>query len=494
MSVDVRDFVIDKSDMSGWYRLSAQVEAMNERDRQKLERDRKEALGISEYYDKALSDKDNFTGIPQLDPNIRSLLIDAKAVVASMNKKRAGFENIQAALTPIVSQISNYQQKAAAYSAYKKEYLAQADKIKGSNTSALSSKLDKEMFSNPDGSMKNIKDVDISKFDQIAADTILKYGDEVTDDKGFAEFANQFKPTSYKAKIKETDKKGASQTKEYNITAPEWTTVDDEGKIVPRYTEAGQVDEEGNKVPHTFDFKTKEGTKTATVRMLDEQTFEHLVDSNPFIHARIQAKVKKAGFDGDLRSDIKAKNAARAIAYDELKTYAWGTTQAVQEDKAAPSPKTIIHISTGKYKDDQQKIDIWKGLQTKTNGGTLTNTESALIKKVGNDATGASEGSNAYGIRDNNGQIEVYAKDDIVIEKNPTTGKAIRTVKKGQALSVLSEEDVATYANKELGIKSKAPAVKDVQDKNKVLTFEEWKSKNKSGTFAEYMKYKNTTK
>ena len=479
-------FIIGESDATPLYRMSQQLDMIGERERARIEKQRQESVGVGKYYDAALSDKENLSGTP-LDPNIRSMLIDARGVVAAMNKKNAGFENIQAALAPMIAKINNYQQKAQQYSAYKDQYLKSVEKFKGADATLLAPKIDREMFFNEDGTLKDIEKIDINKFDEVASGTILKYGDEVTNNKGFEEFANQFKATGYNASVDEIDEKGARKKKVYNVKAPEWTTVDQQGKIVPRYTEAYTKDENGDGIPDTFNFSKDPAVKDKhAIRLLDEVTFDHLVESNPFIHARIAAKLKKSGFTGDPRTDIRAKNAARAMAYDELKAFSWGEKTEQTINKEAPAPKVNVTVKTGKD-DDVNTVDLWPEFSDNAKTGKpFTSTQAGIVRSIGNNFTGASEGANAYGVReDANGNIEVFTKTDITQEKD-AAGRPSKKIAAGTSLGTVDPVQFNAMGNQIFGIKAKAKQLK--KDQAKRLTWDEWKKANPKGTFLEFNK------
>ncbi len=328
MAVQVQDFVIPEHNYGGLHKAANTVERKNERE-QELQRQQTARKGASAtFLTNYLDPKDRLTGT-NYDPEIVKGFDDLLQEGIKLVNTGADTNMVMMALAPKVSKLNEYSTKAKLVNQRLKEQLAQIPANSGYDKGRLEQQARQAAFMDDKGQLKEIDTVD-PEVDYIT-ETIKKYPDRVTTDIGIDEFVRTSPKFTNTDIVKRTNSKGGYERKKTKVTAPAWMIVDDEGELVPRYEIALE-----NGQPQTYEFTTTDGkTKNAPIRLMDEKDFNSILSGNPAIADWVRGQVIKANPGIDINSP-QAKNAARAIMYDELKRRKPGGMEDVEEVKANP--------------------------------------------------------------------------------------------------------------------------------------------------------------
>ncbi len=349
MALSVEGFVTPEQQFGGIYKAANTIERKNEKAAELQRQQAGKKAASAQFLTNYLNPKDNLTGTnydPQIVAGFDKLLQNGMKLA----NEGADTNMILMALSPEVAKLNEYSTKAKLVNERLKQQLAQIPKNAGYDMGKLEQETRKAAFMNEDGSLKDITTIDPNI--DFLTETVRKYPDRVTTDAGIDEFARTAQKFSNTQTVKRINPKGGYEYRKSKVTSPSWMTVDDEGELVPKY----EVALEGGK-PHTFDFTTGEGTtKSAAIRLMDEQEFNSIMRGNPGVADYIKGQVQMANPQLDWNSP-QAKNAARAILYDELKRRRPGGMEDVEEVKDTPAPRVSVRVNNSTSKEPV-KIDL----------------------------------------------------------------------------------------------------------------------------------------
>lgn len=336
---DVRNFVIPESDLSGLNRVTNTYERKNVREAEVQRQQSAKKSASAAFLTNYLNPNDNLTGTPY-DPQIVKGFDELLQQGTKLASEGADTNMMMMALSPGVAKLNQYSATAKLIDKRIKDQLAQVPANAGYNRLKLEEFAKKGAFYDNEGKLKDIKSIDPSV--DYLTEAIKLHPAEVTTDAAIDEFVKTSPKFTNTQSVKRINSRGGYEMKKAEVTAPSWATVDEEGSIVPRYN----IALEGGK-PHSFNFQTGEGTtKEAEIRLMDEKDFDSLMGSNPGIADWVRGQVMRAGQGADLNSP-QAKNAARAIMYDELKRRGGGGIKDIEETKEAPAPRISIRNYSG---------------------------------------------------------------------------------------------------------------------------------------------------
>lgn len=334
MAVNPQNFIIPESDFSGAYRASDSLQKVAARkDDQKKQLQTQKATSAA-FLQNYLDPKDALTGTPY-DPMIVQGFDDLKQQGLKLAMEDGLDQNmLMMALAPSVAKLNQYSVKAKEVNARLKDQLALIPANAGYDKAKLEQLSRKQAFYDEGGQIKDITTVDPS-VDWIT-ETIKSQPDEVTSDISIDKFVKDSKMFTNVNKVKRINPKGGYETKNVEVNAPAWATVDDEGKVVPLYEIATD-----NGKPQMFNFKGKDG-KEEMIRLLEKKQYNSMISGSPEIRDWLRGQIKAAGYGTDL-SKPEAENAARAIMYSELKRRMPGGMKDIEEIKKDPAPKISIN-------------------------------------------------------------------------------------------------------------------------------------------------------
>lgn len=347
---DVRNFVIPESDLSGLNRVTNTYEIKNVREAEVQRQQSAKKSASAAFLTNYLNPNDNLTGTPY-DPQIVKGFDELLQQGTKLASEGADTNMMMMALSPGVAKLNQYSATAKLIDKRIKDQLAQVPANAGYNRLKLEEFAKKGAFYDSEGKLKDIKSIDPSV--DYLTEAIKLHPAEVTTDAAIDEFVKTSPKFTNTQSVKRINSRGGYEMKKAEVTAPSWATVDEEGSIVPRYN----IALEGGK-PHSFNFQTGEGTtKEAEIRLMDEKDFDSLMGSNPGIADWVRGQVMRAGQGADLNSP-QAKNAARAIMYDELKRRGGGGIKDIEETKEAPAPKISIRNYSGGGTKPSEQINL----------------------------------------------------------------------------------------------------------------------------------------
>lgn len=325
--LDLHGYVAPVDNFSGIYKNADTLERQKEKqDQINLQREgKKNAAGtfLNNYLDR----KDFLTGTVY-DPEITRQLNDAMMEGSKLAMQGADAPTLMMALGPKVNKIAEYASKAKFINQDLKAKLQQIPQNAGYDKQALENETLKTAFLDENGKLKDISTID-PQIDYLGQ-TISSKPELVTNDAGIDEFVKHSPKYVDTKDITTYTPSGAMTKKKVKVTSPDWLIpdVDQRGGVTgltPRYQTAL---ENGEPVMHNFtDEKGK--SVSAPVRLLDEGLFNSILSQNHGIADWVRGQVKRANPQIDMNS-AQAKNAARAILYDELKRRKSGGMEDVE--------------------------------------------------------------------------------------------------------------------------------------------------------------------
>lgn len=348
-NLDLRGFNSGAVDFSGLYKTgddmfrNKQLEERKEERLQKQKDDDAATLASNaKFLQNTFDPKQHLTG-SLYDPVTTKLMGDAYSQALTLAQQKVPLDQILMATQPLVSQINDYTQKATMYTAKKKEFLDQMKNVKGYDSKALSDQMDKEAFYDQDenGQLKlNVDKADPTQNYGLKA--IQDHPELVTNSSGLEDIVKTYKPSTFIGRVKRTNAKGGYEMRKTKVVAPAWTTIDDQGDVVPKF----QIAKDGDNVI-THEFTDENGKKsTEPVRLLDDKVFHSLLSSDEGMATAdwLKGELKKAGVSTDLNS-TQANHAARAILYTELKNRTPVQYDDIEDTKANPIPKVSVSVN-----------------------------------------------------------------------------------------------------------------------------------------------------
>lgn len=355
MAVDVSRFVTPEQDFEQLNRVGETLDTQKQRQLVRAEQERKDdevkrgkTAASMRFFTNYLDPKDRYTGT-YYDPKMNEYLGQALSQAYELAGKGSGESEILTAISPLINKANDYQQKAKVYSENKKQLLTSLGKKKGYNTEALSNLLDKELFEGQD-----IDKVDPYNLVNPLSNIFDKYGAEITNDEAIDELVKELPKSKSTVRVKHYNSRGGYQKSDAMVDMPNIFVQDDEEgetKFVPKYdkaTDAGEI--------IVGDFVDEKGKPVkAPVRLLEEGTFNSIIESNPAVKYRVEALVNNAIRSGKYADESgqpitldspQARNLGRALMYDILKKKARVERNVLQESKPA-QVKNVTNINVG---------------------------------------------------------------------------------------------------------------------------------------------------
>jgi hypothetical protein len=440
MSLDLRGFVTEEQDFKGLYQAGNTLERREYRNQQLTEQRNAKRAASAKFLESWLDPKDSLSGSPY-DPNIVKGYHNLLTKGAALANQGADNNMLIMALGKDVQKLAEYGQKAKIVNARLKQQLGQV-KHKGYNLSALEQEARKTAFYNPDGSLKDIAEVDPSQ--DYLTETIRLYPDKVTTDAGLDEFIKNAPKFTEDKDLTYYSETGTMNKRKKKVTATPWLRqdVDEQGRPVEGLVPDFELALEDGK-PQTYDFPDgKGGKKTAAVRMLNEKWFDSIMSGNPDVADYIRGQVKAHLPEGTSMDSLQAKNFARTILYDELKRRKAGSISDVQVVDKPSQMDFKINFPNQYYKQSSGKgggsgdgdvniNDVYGEIERKRNEnaakgfkGTRMNSLSSaaqtlLISQAKNLRPDLEIGNNNVYIKDNKeGQMALFRVVDE--KKGPT--------------------------------------------------------------------------
>lgn len=438
---DVKDFIIPESNFGGVHRAADSLERKSYRDSQEKSNQAAKKATSAAFLSNYLNPKDNLTGTAY-DPEIVKGFDELMQQGIKLATEGADQNMMMMALAPGVAKLNQYSTSAKLVNQRVKEQLANIPANAGYDKQKLEELAKRVAFYGEDGKLKDISTLD-PQTDWLS-EVIKRHPDQVTTDAAIDEFVKSSPKYTNTKKVKRINSKGGYELKNAKVTAPSWAVVDDEGNIVPRFDIAL---EDGQ--PQTYDFNGK----VAPIRLMNEKDFDSLMSSNPGIADWVRGQLMRTGQGTNLATP-QAKNAARAIMYDELKRRGGGGIEDIEETKANPAPRITINNSSGSSKGDLTINDVYGSIDEKTNDprrphksvpiNELSEEEGAIVLKIardreGNDITQA----DIFVRKDSDNVIRIYGVDGRVVAPLSRTGTNIKTQP-----SVKEKREVIKQGNK----------------------------------------------
>lgn len=363
-NLDLRGFNSGDVDFSGLYKVGDDLrynkqlqERKDERLQEQKDKDEATLASNAKFLQNTFDPKQHLTG-SLYDPVTTQLMSKAYGQALQLAQQKVPLDQILMATQPLVNKINDYTQKATMYTANKKEFLDQMKGVKGYDAKALSDEMDKAAFYDQDPATGQLT-LNVDKADptnNYGLDVIKNSPDKVTNSSGLEDMVKTYKPSTFIDRVKRTNAKGGYEMRKTKVVAPAWTTIDDNGDVVPKFQIAKDGD---NVITHPF-VDDKGNVKNEPVRLLDNATFHSLLSSDEGMATAdwLKGELKKAGVSTDLNS-TQANHAARAILYTELKNRTPIQYDDIEDTKANPIPRINVNVNNGNQ--PQKVIDLYNG-------------------------------------------------------------------------------------------------------------------------------------
>lgn len=405
MAVDVSDFIVQQPSWGGLYKAAESMERRQlkkeQMDQQSLARKQASATFLKSYLDPKA-----FGSGTAYDPLIIDGLQQAMQQGADLASKGVDTPTIMMALGPQVSKVADYSTRAKAVSKAIDDQIKQLkdQKVLGYNFGALKEEAIRNAFY--DTAEDGTTTINPEKADPSVnwlAKAVESAPEKVTDPQAWNVYAQKSPAGSTLTDITRYSPKGEMTREKVNIKGqnyliPEYDDKGDFKEMVPRYETATDGSD-----PLIGEFLDQSGKGTkAPIRLLDEQHFDALppglIDNikgqlKPVLSQYEKETGNKIGFD-----DPRAKNVARAIAYDELNNPARKAIIMQQtEVQGKPSPAQINlqiqsspeYLETERKKAaarkqgrldvaDEEKLSDYKVTTVETIGNIFNNDEETL--------------------------------------------------------------------------------------------------------------------
>lgn len=443
MALDVQDFIIPEQQYGGLYKVADTLgrERQRKDDAAKLGAAKKASMAT--FLNSYIDPKDYFTGTVH-DPHISDRMNEILTKGAELAQQDGVDANmLTVALSPMVTRLGKESQNLKELERQRKEAEGILKTRKGIDADKFNQAFKKNAYYNPDGSLKDIASIDPT---HNYIDDALNSGDVYTSD-AVDEFVSKSGKSTTVDKVKVTDARGGSRMTNAEMTAPSFMVQDKDANgrhlgFVPKYEIATDGDKE---ILH--DFLGDKGEKIkAPVRMLTDDVFETLPKESM---AYLRQETKKYADQHNIPlSSQQALNFAKALGYDVLKNTGkqYSTFKEIQEQKAAPAPRTSITVNTGNSGGNVPTVDVFQEILDATSG------DNRVQRGMGYATSGLQSGTQKIIIdllktvtgNDKLSQADFYVKQDAsgnVFAIDATTDKVI---------SPLNAQDINSIANRNL--------------------------------------------
>lgn len=463
MAVNLEGFVTPEQGFGGLYKLSGDIEKKRQREEELSSQKTGKRNAAATFLTNYLDQKDFLTGT-NYDPEIVRQLNDTMKQGAELASQGADTPTIMMALGPKVSQLHEYSTKAKLIRQNIKDRMQLIPQNAGYDKQALENTAARMAFYDESGKLKDIGSVDPNT--DWLSETIKQKPELVTTDAGFDEFVKTSPKYTDTKDVTTFTPSGGMTKKKMKITAPPWVTVDTDNinkttELVPKYQIAL---ENGSPQMHTF--KDANGKDvSAPVRLLDERLFDSMMSQNHGMADWIRGQVKSANPNIDLSSP-QAKNAARAIAYDELKRRIGGGMEDVEiQDKPSTYEiKNYLGIGSGGGTSAANYRDIFNEIKTAADDPSRPH-HTVPLNELSTTA------QNAVIEQANKLTNEKYGQADLYIEKDKSGNYNIVDVTDKDSPKRIAPLDFGgtnITANKGLGTKAKQQIVSEEKQQQSV--------------------------
>lgn len=445
------------------------LEMQREENKQR-EGDRAEArkAASATYLSNILDKKDFLSGSPY-DPMIIQGIDSAMQKGMELAQKGADTPTITMALGPLVKKLNEYQSKAKLIESNIK---SSADKLKvypGYNTDGIIDESKKAAYFNPDGTMKDISQVD-PQLDYTAM--AIKNSPEKTTTSAWIDDLVNKTPLSEESKELQTMHKGLKKNLKYDIKRNYWESVseDDNGNA--------KVDKNGN--PVGIDVKShvltgKDGKPmidpetNEPFRVMDDREFKGIMSRNPAAANNLDGLVKQHFMEAGAQSapaigSPEWEDMAKHILYQELKTRSKSSFKQKDVETKAPL-LTRIELTgsanapkSGSGSSSDVKIDDVYAEINK-----LSESNGKVEKGMGaplNELSARAQGVVLNYARDLT-KDDKLNQADIYIKKNKDGSIHIMDAEKNTSLGTIDFTDVNLKANKTVKPQQKILTEKD---------------------------------
>lgn len=338
MPIDIHGFNYAPNRFEGLYKMGDDIQQERLRKEALLKQQQGNLNANAKYLTDYLDSKDHLTGTP-FDPVLVQKYQGVLNKALGYAQEGADLPNILMAIGKDVGDLNEYSTKAKTLNEQLKNQLGQLKEFKGYNIQALDQEAKKAAFYNPDGTLKDISQVDPDQ--NYIADVIKNSPEKVTNDAGLDDFITKAGKLENDQDITTYKPSGGMSKKRVRVSAAPFMQLDKDTKgvvtsndLVPQYEHALDG---GQPILHNGQ----------PVRLLDNGLFKSMMSQRPDMADWVRGQVKQhlneyqntTGQKVDENSP-QASLIARSILYDELKNRARGSVMD-NEIQNKPSPYEI---------------------------------------------------------------------------------------------------------------------------------------------------------
>lgn len=371
MPIDVSGFVSGEQKFEGLNLAAATAERQSERAKQLALQQEAKKNASATFLTNVLDKKDYLSGTA-LDPTINEGL--ATVMQQGMQLAAKGVDNasLYQALAPAINKISTYSTNAKLVNQNIKDQLGKLKAYPGYNQEALEEEAKNAAFFDTDPATGKRTLKDPSKIDPNGnwiGQAIEVNPDKVTTSAGLDAFADKSPLNKTLSDVTQYTSTGGMTRNKVHLVGQDFLMPDVDAKgvttgLVPKYETAHDG---GKPLMHTF--TDAKGNKTeAPVRVLDEGTFDNMLQRDPSIADHIKGLVKahigeykdENGQPLDMGSP-KVKLIARALAYDELNRRKKASIEQAQIDNRPSAAQVHVNLYGDKeneYRDRERGMRL----------------------------------------------------------------------------------------------------------------------------------------
>jgi len=300
------------------------------------EQARKSSLGS--FLQNYLDPKDYLTGTVY-DPAVAKQLGD----IMQEGLKLANTDGVDAnmllmAISPKVNRLNEYTQKVKTVRGRVQEGLKNIPDKSGYNKRALEQEAMNAAFLNDKGDLIDMSEVDPNQDYISVAAKRNPLG--VTDESIFGDAIKDFEVGSEKRGVKRQNAKGGYEKRMSMLKSRAIFDYDEDSQSwVPKY----EIAKDGDKVMYGS-FKDKNGKDVqAPIRMVPDQVYDYMIQKNPAIADRIRGEIQQ--YSGGKPLDVaQERMVGKMLMYENLKPFASGSLEDIEEVKANPAPKITVNV------------------------------------------------------------------------------------------------------------------------------------------------------
>jgi len=430
-------------------RLELQREENKQRN---FERGEARKAATAQYLSNALEKKDFLSGSPY-DPMIIQGLDNAMKQGMALAQKGADTPSIMMAIGPLVGKLNEYQAKAKLIESNAKSSVDKLGQFPGFNKDGLLDTTKKIAYFNPDGSLKDISEVDPNVDYTSAA---LKAHPELTTTSAWLDELVNKTPMAKSGQVIKTEHMGRTKDYEYNIEKPYWMDVakDENGKVLtdPKTGAPLGLDVKSH-ILRDKEGKPMVDTETnQPFRVIEDAEFRGMMSRNPAAAYNLDAQVRKHFMDAGAKDSPSIgspewENMAKHILYQELKMRDRSDfkkkdiqTNAPIVDRIEVTGSAFAPRSGSGSSSDVQVNDVYKSI--------LENPHVAQNEAVRLNQLSATEQNVILSHARDLTKDDKLNQDDIYVRKDENDNLGIYDRPTGKLISTLDAKDVNLKTNK----------------------------------------------